>query len=152
VDSITILKRYDGLAEALGGDPTPGIGFGSGMERIVMLLKEQGLAVPDISGPQVVLAYHGQPAKSQCLRLLNDLRDAGVRATMGFDDRSLKAQLRGANRTGAAFALVLGEQEMAAGQVVLQDMLRDSPREAISQTDVVRTLLARLGMDAACKA
>jgi histidyl-tRNA synthetase len=144
--------RYDGLAEALGGDPTPGIGFGSGMERIVMLLKEQGLAVPDISGPQVVLAYHGQPAKSQCLRLLNDLRDAGVRATMGFDDRSLKAQLRGANRTGAAFALVLGEQEMAAGQVVLQDMLRDSPREAISQTDVVRTLLARLGMDAACKA
>jgi histidyl-tRNA synthetase len=99
-----------------------------------------------------VLAYHGQAAKGRCLRLLNDLREVGVRATMGFDDRSLKAQLRGANRTGAAYALVLGEQEMAAGQVVLQDMRSDSPREDISQTEVVRTLLVRLGMDAACKA
>jgi histidyl-tRNA synthetase len=144
--------RYDGLAEELGGEPTPGIGFGSGIERIVMLLKEQGVQVPDVSGPQVVLAYHGPSAKARCLQILTDLREAGVRATMGFDDRSLKAQLRNANRMGAALALVLGEQEMESGQIVVQDMLSDAPREAISQAETIRTVLHRLNMEASCNA
>ena len=80
-----------------------------------------------------------RPRRGAC-RLLTDLREAGVRATMGFDDRSLKAQLRNANRMGAAFALVLGEQELATGQIVLQDMLSDAPRETISQADAIRTV------------
>jgi len=139
--------RYDGLAEALGGNPTPGIGFGSGLERIVMLLKEQGIEVPPMGGVQVVLAYHGQPAKTRCVQLLTALREAGVRATMGLDDRSLKAQLRNANRAGASYALVLGEQEMASGRVTLQDMRTEGEHESVPQGEIVPVLLARLDAD-----
>lgn len=144
--------RYDGLAEELGGEPTPGIGFGSGIERIVMLMKEQGLQIPQPGAPQVVLVYHGQRSKMRCVQLLDGLREAGIAATMGFDDRSLRAQLRNANRVGAPYALVLGEQELAADQIVLQDMHSDAPRETLALDDTVRVLKARLGVDTACNA
>ncbi len=144
--------RYDGLAQELEGEPTPGIGFGSGLERIVMLMKQQGVPVPGVPGPQVVLAYHGQPAKIRCLGLLTELREQGVRATMGFDDRSLKAQLRNANRLGATYALVLGDQELAADRIMLQDMVGDAPRETIELVRVLDELRTRLGVEAACNA
>ncbi len=144
--------RYDGLAEEIGGEPTPGIGFGSGIERIVMLMKEQGVQIPQPGASQVVLVYHGQPSKMRCIQLLDGLREAGIAATMGFDDRSLRAQLRNANRIGAPYALVLGEQELVADQIVLQDMQGDAPRETLALDDTVRVLKARLGMDTACTA
>ena len=96
--------RYDGLAEELGGEPTPGIGFGSGMERLVLTMKEQGIQVPGLPTPQVALVYLGPEAKTRAVELLNDLRAAGVRAVLGFGDRSLKAQLRDANRSGVRYA------------------------------------------------
>lgn len=144
--------RYDGLAEEIGGEPTPGIGFGSGIERIVMLMKEQGVQIPPPGGPQVVLVYHGQPSKMRCVQLLDGLRAAGIAATMGFDDRSLRAQLRNANRIGAPYALVLGEQELAENQIVLQDMQSDAPRETLALDNAVRVVKARLGMDTVCNA
>ena len=137
--------RYDGLAEELGGDPTPAIGFGSGMERIILTMKEQGIEVPGNPLPQAVLVYHGEKAKVRALQLLKDLREGGIRATIGFGDRSLRAQLRGANRAEAPYALVLGEAEMASGEIVLQDMIRDAPRERLSQAELVGVLRERLG-------
>ncbi len=80
--------RYDGLAEELGGAPMPGIGFGSGMERLVLAMKEQGIQVPGAPAPQVVLAYLGEPAKLAALQVLTALREAGIRAVVGFGDRS----------------------------------------------------------------
>jgi histidyl-tRNA synthetase len=136
--------RYDGLAEQLGGEPTPGIGFGSGMERIVLLMKAQGIQVPGLPEPQVVLAYLGAPAKLEALRLLNALRESGIRAAIGFGDRSLRAQLRGVNRTGAVYAVVIGEQELEQGQAVLQDMREGGGRESIALAEVVTTLRQRL--------
>jgi len=136
--------RYDGLAEELGGDPAPGIGFGSGMERIVLTMKGQGVQVPGLPVPQVTLAYHGQAAKVRALQLLTELREAGIRATIGFGDRSLKAQLRAISRAQVPYALVLGEDELAAGKIVLQSMSGDMPQESLDQAGLVRTLNARL--------
>jgi len=135
--------RYDGLAEALGGEHTPGIGFGSGMERLILAMKEQGIQVPGLPSPQVALVYHGQNAKMRALQLLTTLREAGIRATISFGDRSLKAQLRNASRGQVPYALVLGEDELASGQVLLQSMVGDMPQQAVSQADIVAALTSR---------
>ena len=135
--------RYDGLAEQLGAGHIPGIGFGSGVERLVLTMKEQGVPVPGVPGPQVVLAYHGRDAKVRALELLNTMRSAGLRAIIGFGNRSLKAQLRRANRAQARFAVLLGDDELAHNQVVLQDM-QDGNRERLPQTELLGALQARL--------
>lgn len=143
--------RYDGLAQELGGPPIPGIGFGSGMERIVLLMKENGITVPGAPAPQIVLVYHGQAAKLCCLQLLTDLREQGIRAVLSFDDRSMRAQLRNANRMGAAYALVLGEDELATGQITLQDLLTEAPRETVTRASVVSLLTQRLKPGEPCR-
>ncbi|MBM3189128.1 MAG: histidine--tRNA ligase [Chloroflexi bacterium] len=135
--------RYDGLAEELGGDPTPGIGFGSGMERLVLAMKQQGIAIPGAPRPEVALVYQGEAAKRRAVQLLDQLRASGLRASLTFGDRSLKSQLRGANRDGAQYALVLGEDELSTGHVLLQDM-QQGTREQIGQDAIVALLMARL--------
>ncbi|MGM0399780.1 MAG: histidine--tRNA ligase [Chloroflexota bacterium] len=116
--------RYDGLAEELGGEPTPGIGFGSGMERLVLTMQEQGIEVPGAPTPDVALVYHGQEAKRRALQILETLRASGIHATITFDDRSFKAQFRDADRANARYALVLGERELAENEIILQNMKR----------------------------
>ncbi len=140
--------RYDGLAQALGGDPTPGIGFGSGMERLVLAMKEQGIAVPGAPMPQVAFVYLGYEAKVRALQLLNDCRQRGIRATIGFGDRSLRAQLRAADRSGARYAVILGEEEMAHGEATVQDLRSETEaRVRLSQSALVNALLARLAAE-----
>jgi len=136
--------RYDGLAEELDGPPTPGIGFGSGMERLVLAMKEQGLAAPAAPAPQVVLVHLGQPAKTAAIVLLQQLLSRGVQAQIGFGDRSMRSQMRGANRLGARFALIIGEQELAEGVVVLNDLTGEQPEQRLPLADAaaaVATLL-----------
>jgi len=135
--------RYDGLAEQLGGNHVPGIGFGSGVERLVLTMKEQGVAVPGLPKTQVTLIYRGEEAKVRAVELLTAMRAEGLRASMGFGDRSIKAQLRGANKSGARIALVLGEDEMAQGTIRLQDM-RDGERQSLSQDGILSAVRARL--------
>jgi len=135
--------RYDGLAEQLGGDHTPGIGFGSGVERLVLTMKEQNIVVPGLPQTQVALIYRGGEAKVRAIELLTAMRAEGVRASMGFGDRSIKAQLRGANKSGARIALVLGEDEMAQGTIRLQDM-RDGERQSLPQAGILSAVRARL--------
>lgn len=139
--------RYDGLAEELGGEPTPGIGFGSGVERLVLAIKEQGIKVPKSASPQVAIVYIGQRAKARSVQLLELLREAGIRAVMTFDDRSVKAQFRAADRTNAPYALVLGEEELAQGQIALQNMYERVPQEQIDQDEMVQILQERLQAD-----
>ena len=140
--------RYDGLAEELGGPHTPGIGFGSGMERIVLNMKQLGIPVPGLATPQVALVYAGAAAKLEAIKLLSALREAGIRATLGFGDRSLKAQLRNASRDEVRYAVVIGEEELAAGVVTLQDMaaeaLPETARERVAQAEIVAILKKRL--------
>jgi histidyl-tRNA synthetase len=121
-DTICGGGRYDGLIEELGGRPTPGIGFGSGIERIALAMQQIGLEVPDEPGPLVTVAYLGESAKLTAIRLVEDLRDSHIGALLAFGDRSLKAQLKSAHRAGVSFAVILGEEELKAGRAAVRDM------------------------------
>ncbi|MBN1934971.1 MAG: histidine--tRNA ligase [Anaerolineae bacterium] len=114
--------RYDGLIELLGGPPTPGIGFGSGIERIILTMKAQGIAVPALPQPGVLIAPLGSEAKRRAVKLLADLRAADIAAALSFGDRSLKAQLRAAGKQNMRHVIVLGEDEMCSAQAVVKDM------------------------------
>jgi histidyl-tRNA synthetase len=114
--------RYDGLAELLGGPPTPGIGFGLGIERIILAMKAQGLRVPAIPRPQVLIATLGSEAKSTGVKLLSDLRVAGVPAVISFGDRSLRSKLREADKQDVRYVVIIGEDEVRDANVTVRDM------------------------------
>jgi len=135
--------RYDGLAEVLGGRPTPGVGFASGLERIVLTMKHQGVPVPALPSPQVLIVHLGEQAKLMGVKLAGDLRAAGIGALISFGKRSLKAQLRQANRQGVAFALIIGENEAETGQVAVRDMT-EGEQHSVALEDVTNWLSQRL--------
>jgi histidyl-tRNA synthetase len=120
-NSVTGGGRYDGLIEAIGGPPTPGIGFAIGFERLVTVLEHQGLLIPE-PRPQVFVAPLGASALREAFVLVEQLRSVGLRAEMGYDEKSLRSQLRRANRLGAAYTVMLGEREIATGKVALKNM------------------------------
>lgn len=113
--------RYDGLAELLGGPVTPAVGFAAGMERAVLLMKAQGKTVPPVLPPPVFIAYLGAAARQAAVRLLVQVRGAGLGAQMAMGG-SLKAQLRQADKRGARLVLIVGEDELARGEVTLRDL------------------------------
>ncbi|MBI1881145.1 MAG: ATP phosphoribosyltransferase regulatory subunit, partial [Chloroflexi bacterium] len=121
-DTICGGGRYDGLIEELGGRPTPGIGFGSGIERYVIALRHLGVEPPPEPLPKVTVSYLGNEAKLAALRLVEMLHTEHIGALFTPGDRSLKAQLKTANRINATFALILGEDEVQAGQASVRDM------------------------------
>jgi histidyl-tRNA synthetase len=111
--------RYDGLVKQLGGPDRVGIGFAAGIERLV-------LAMPASAGPRPRTAFFvasmGEPARDAAIALLRDLRRAGVEAHMEYEGRSIKSQMKRADRLKAAYALILGEDELARGVVTVKDM------------------------------
>jgi histidyl-tRNA synthetase len=126
--------RYDGLAEAIGGPPTPGVGFGSGLERIILVMKELGVEVPALPAPPVFLASLGEPARREALRLLYALRGAGVGAWLAFGERGLRSQLREAGKRGARYVVILGEDELASGVATVRDMeAREQKQVALAE-------------------
>lgn len=131
--------RYDGLVELLGGPPTPSVGFATGIDRIILTLKSQSIEPPPLPKPQVFMAYRGQAAKQAAIRLLYRLREADIGAVMSFGERSLRAQLRQAGRQGVAYALILGDDELASAQVTVRDMA-SGQQEQVAQTHVVAWL------------
>ncbi len=112
--------RYDDLVEELGGVPTPAVGFAAGMERLLLCLNEKENS-PN-SRPDLFLISLGLQAQRLCLRLIRKLRKAGLRCEMDFLGRSLKSQLREANRERASFALVIGDRELETGEANLKEM------------------------------
>ncbi len=114
--------RYDALIEELGGKPTPAIGLAAGIERIILNLKKYGISVPPLPGPRVYLAYLGDEARNEVIKLAASLRQSGIEAIQAFGGKSLKAQLRHANTLGVRHAVIIGEEEVKAGTAVLRDM------------------------------
>ena len=116
--------RYDGLIEQLGGEPTPGIGFGSGIERIIMSMKQQGIEPEPLPTQPVFLAHFGEAARLEAIKLTFALREKGIGAILSFGSKSMKAMMRDANRRGARFVLLIGDDELAQNAVAVKD-LRD---------------------------
>ena len=131
--------RYDGLIQELGGHPTPGIGFGTGMERLILNLKRQGLSVPEESPRPVVFACLGEEALTQGLQLATWLRKSGLPVLIAPAHRSLRSQMRYASAMQARFTLVLGEEELTRGTVAVRDMA-GSTQEEVSQAELVEYL------------
>lgn len=119
--------RYDGLAELLGGKHTPAVGFASGMERIILNLREQGASLPDAEAPRVFIAPVGKDevgdeAKQRAIALADQLRVRNVATQVGMGDRSMKARLRQADASGARLAVIIGEEELREGQATVKDL------------------------------
>ncbi|HEX4794788.1 MAG TPA: histidine--tRNA ligase [Humisphaera sp.] len=114
--------RYDGLVEQLGGRPTPGVGFGSGLERLLLALEGQGVSLPQQNPKLVWLVSHGDAAASANWKLLLELRAAGIAADMDPSGRSVKSQFKVADREKAVFCVVVGESELTGNTVVLKDL------------------------------
>ena len=134
--------RYDNLVEQLGGRPTPGVGFGSGLERLLLALEAQGVALPRAGRKLVYLIAHGDAGREHNWKLLAELRAAGVPADMDATGRSVKAQFKLADREAAAFSVVVGDNELAAGQVVLKD-LGTGEQTPVGRGEIVETLRSR---------
>jgi histidyl-tRNA synthetase len=133
--------RYDKLAEALGGPATPGIGFGLGIERLLLAADAEGVfPVPESAVDVWVIDTTGGTA---ALALTHELRAAGISADRSFDARSMKSQFKSADRSGARLALVVGENEVAAATVALRD-LRAGDQETVDRADVVQHVRKRL--------
>ena len=130
--------RYDGLAELLGGSPTPGIGFGAGVERIILELKKQDIVPPLEEKPRAFVVYFGKTAelKEVAVRLVAELRQAGIKTEMSYGDRSPKAQMKQANASGAAFALIIGESELANNSVSVKDLQAEGMDAEQKQVEV----------------
>ena len=114
--------RYDDLIEELGGKPTPAIGFAAGIERIILNLKQQDVHIPTLPRPQVLIAYIGDDARDEAIKLAARLRKSGIGVIEAVGDKSLKAQLRQANTLGARYAVIIGDQEVKTGTVILRNM------------------------------
>ncbi|MDX6740297.1 histidine--tRNA ligase [Actinocorallia sp. A-T 12471] len=131
--------RYDGLSETIGGPPLPGIGFGLGLDRIVLAMEAEN--VPAVAGSSVKVygVALGDTAAREIFRLVTALRRAGIAADQGFGGRSMKAGMKGADRSGAQYALILGERDIAAGTIQLKELATGEQTE-IPLTDVIEVL------------
>jgi histidyl-tRNA synthetase len=141
--------RYDGLVSQLGGTSTPGIGWAMGQERIVMLLEKQGL-VPTRQRPQVYLVLMGEGTEIQGFRLAEQLRDAwpGLALQINLSGGSFKTQFKRADKSGAEFALVLGDDEAARGVVAVKALRQESAQEECPIAQINERLGILLGLKA----
>ena len=131
--------RYDGLAEALGGPPTPGVGFGMGLERVLLAVVDEGLEPPSEPPLRCYVVALGEPARQRAVALVRQLRANGLAADLPFEERPMKAQLKLADRAGAVFAAIVGERELAEGTVTLR-RLADGIQKTVPVGDVARWL------------
>ena len=133
--------RYDGLIEEMGGSPTPAVGFATGLERLLLALESQNLLPEKNRSVDAYVVALGEAAQSEGFKLLNNLRKAGLSAAMDFAGRSMKAQMKQANKLGARYALILGDDEIAEGVVMLRSM-SDSQQEKVALADVIGKIKA----------
>ncbi|MDD2496910.1 MAG: histidine--tRNA ligase [Desulfitobacteriaceae bacterium] len=135
--------RYDGLLESLGGEPTPGVGFALGMERIFPTLETQGINISIEKPLDVFVATLGDEADKVGFQILMKLRQEGVKSEKDFLGRSLKAQMKHAGRFNARITIIIGETELSRGVVVMRRM-DTSEQIEVSLNDVVKVVKENL--------
>ena len=133
--------RYDGLIEEMGGNPTPAVGFATGLERLLLALESQNLLPEKNHSVDAYVVALGESAQAEGFKLLNNLRQQGISAAMDFAGRSMKAQMKQANKLGARYSVILGDDEIAEGVVMLRSM-EDSSQEKIPMAQVAEKIKA----------
>lgn len=130
--------RYDNLIKELGGPATPSVGVAMGIERALMVAEEEGL-LPEEPSPTVFVAYMSDETGREAKKLVGELRNQGISALIDIDGKSLKSQLRQADKSGAKQVIVVGEDELASGQVALRN-LATSEQKLIGRSEVANHL------------
>ncbi len=130
--------RYDGLIQELGGAPTPGVGFGMGVERVIMLLEQKG-NVPSASGPVMFAVGMGDSGRAAARKLAYDMRRENLQCEYDISARSVKAQMKAAGRLNAQYTMVLGDEEISSGIARIKRM-SDGSQAEISLDKVSATL------------
>lgn len=130
--------RYDGLVEELGGDPTPAVGFGLGIERLIMRLEETGFEIPKPAPMDIYIVPLGDMAALYSVKLTNELRKKGISAETDLVGRGLKAQMKYANKVGAVYSVVIGDNEILSKTVRVKHM------ESGEQTEIEIDKIAEL--------
>ena len=133
--------RYDGLIEEMGGNPTPAVGFATGLERLLLALESQNLLPEKSRSVDAYVVALGEAAQAEGFKLLNSLRQQGLSAAMDFAGRSMKAQMKQANKLGAKYSVILGEDEIAEGVVMLRSM-EDSSQVKVPMAQVAEKIKA----------
>ncbi len=136
--------RYNGLVETCGGPPTPGIGYALGVERIILAMEHQGIAMPDLPRVSVFVVTTGQEAFAQAFQLLFKLRSAGISADKDYLNRSLKAQMKYAGKAGARYVVIIGDEELQRGVVQVRDMSTGT-QEAVITEEATGYLINKFG-------
>ena len=114
--------RYDNLVEEVGGKPCPSVGFGMGIERLILVLENAGKMPKKCDNVTAFIGYVGEELKFDALKIVNKLRSAGISADTEFTGRSVKAQMKYAGKIGAKFTAILGTDELEKGVVNVKNM------------------------------
>lgn len=136
--------RYDGLSESLGGPVLPGIGFALGVDRILLATPDRRWIDP--GPPHVFAVALGDAARREVFKLVTDLRRAVVQAELDVMGRGMKGQMKDADRSGARWAVIVGDDELAKGEVTLKD-LKSGEQEGVARDDLIRLLHERHGIE-----
>ncbi len=137
--------RYDGLAEDIGGASTPGVGFGAGIERVMLGMKQREIEPPQPAPLPVLVAHFGGETKAAAVRLVYALRAAGIGTRLAFarHSRSMKSQLREAGRHEARYAFIIGADELAGGQAAVKSLQTDEEQTTVALDEAVAWLQSR---------
>jgi histidyl-tRNA synthetase len=126
--------RYDGLVAEMGGPPTPAVGFGSGIERTLAIMETQGIEIPVTTRPCVFVATIGEGPREAGIKILAELRRAGIAAETDYSGKGLGAQMKMADRKNARFVMIIGEDELARAEVKIRNMeTKEESNIAISE-------------------
>lgn len=132
--------RYDGLVEECGGVPTPGIGFALGVERLLLEMQSQGIEIPKPNPPDIYIGAIGERANLACEKLAWDLRRQNITCIKDIMGRSVKAQLKYADKIGARYVLILGDDEIESNKAKLKDMQTGEAKDITLDTLINRLL------------
>ena len=130
--------RYDKMVEELGGRATPAIGFGMGMERLILLCQACDVMAPEYL-PLVTTVFLGDRASLEGLRLTEEIRSAlpAITILANLGGGSMKSQMKKADRSGAKYALIMGDNELDEGVIILKDLRENGEQKAIAHTDLI---------------
>jgi len=131
--------RYDNLIESLGGPPIPGVGFGLGIERLLLVLESNGIEIPKVNATDAFVAVMGEEARKFGMALIRKLRMQGIVAEMDILKRNIKGQLKYADRLNAKYTIIIGDNELAEGKVSLKKM-STSEQKLIAVDDIVKEI------------